>query len=454
MNKSLKIPGLETHDIKLFLKVSEPTRQKDLRPVASLNSIPKRMLKIIFQQIKNDKPEIFYAKNDYSGPQRGSDLAVFQTYENMEKQFYGVRGVENKKLCTTLRLWDKSNAFNTFDRREMISKLDIGGNARKLITNAVVSQSSFSVRSRHMRSTAFELRTGGPQGQCGTGELFSTITKNLNPPSSFNSLTDSSVVKVNRIEYVDDTSDCTTALHKDIQLVHQQTETKLAQDCKKFGLKLNSEKTKTMVVGGPFESEKFLGYHINNKMTAESEVPFFLKRLESITNATRASTFLTRKDKMTISRSQIHSQLWTLVFLYVYLSETKFDKIRIKINQCFKKASNLLMRTPSEMIENFIYGMSFKQYVLVRFDSVVNRFKRCESKIFDGVIIGRLGEMRRNTKVGCGKFVNLYIKNYNLSFDFKNINNVQKKRVIKELNRSKIINFQTTFKNFLNNVEK
>jgi len=51
-NKSYKIPGLEEHDIKLFLKIQNPTREKDLRPVASLNSIPKRMLKILYEQVK------------------------------------------------------------------------------------------------------------------------------------------------------------------------------------------------------------------------------------------------------------------------------------------------------------------------------------------------------------------------------------------------------------------
>jgi len=85
--ESFKIPGLEHHDIKLFLKVEKPERQKDLRPVASLNSIPKRMLKLIFQQIKNKNKSIFYAENDYSGPKMGSDLAVIQTYENMQRGY-------------------------------------------------------------------------------------------------------------------------------------------------------------------------------------------------------------------------------------------------------------------------------------------------------------------------------------------------------------------------------
>ena len=82
-NKSFKIPGLNIHHIKLHLKTSNPSCQKDIRPVASLNSIPKRMLKILYTQLKNSKIETFYSKNDYSGPGKGADLAVLSTYEKI-----------------------------------------------------------------------------------------------------------------------------------------------------------------------------------------------------------------------------------------------------------------------------------------------------------------------------------------------------------------------------------
>ena len=176
---------------------------------------------------------VFYAENDYSAPKKGADLAVIQTYENMQRGFYGISGVKNKKTTTTLRLWDKSNAFNTFNRKELLNNLSIGGDVRKILTNAVVSQSSFSVRSKNDRSRAYELRTGGPQGQCGTGELFSSITKSLTPPSSFQHLQTSQPVTVNRIDFVDDTSDVSTAGCADIETVHAQTEQKLIADCKR-----------------------------------------------------------------------------------------------------------------------------------------------------------------------------------------------------------------------------
>ena len=47
-----KIPGLQLHDVQLFLKKDIPTCQKDLRPVASLPSLGKRMLRIVYKQLK------------------------------------------------------------------------------------------------------------------------------------------------------------------------------------------------------------------------------------------------------------------------------------------------------------------------------------------------------------------------------------------------------------------
>ena len=61
---SFKIPGLETHHIHLHLKVADPKRQKDLRPIASLNSLPKRMLRILFMQLKEANIANFYSKTD------------------------------------------------------------------------------------------------------------------------------------------------------------------------------------------------------------------------------------------------------------------------------------------------------------------------------------------------------------------------------------------------------
>ena len=449
IGKSFKIPGLEHHDIKLHLKVEKPERQKDLRPVASLNSIPKRMLKLIFQQLKEHDKGVFYAENDYSGPKMGSDLAVIQTYENMQRGYFGINGKKNKKTVTSLRLFDKSNAFNTFNRKELIGNLSIGGDVRKIITNAVTSQSSFSVRSKLERSEKYELRTGGPQGQCGTGELFASITKSLTPPVSFQNLQTSQLVSVKRIEYVDDTSDTTTAGILDIGAVHEQTERKLVEDCKKYGLKLNSEKTKTLIVGDGLVSEKFLGFTINNRMNGESEMPLFFKRLQTIINSTMASTFLSRYDKMEIARQQIHSVWWSVIFLYIYLKKPKFEMVRKKINRCFKKATHLLMVTPTELVENYIYGMDFHSYVQLRFEKVVQRFKNMNSNIFDGTKIGRNGLMLRDPKIVVGDFIEKFILNYNNQVKFGFLNKKYSKNTVRNNKQSafiKIVEFQNVKK--------
>ena len=98
--KTLKIPGLSHRDVTLLPKVDEVKRQKDFRPIASLPSIPKRMLKILYTQIKtknkNKNKSVFYAKNDFStlfsAPGRGSVPAVISTYENLQRMHFGLTG--------------------------------------------------------------------------------------------------------------------------------------------------------------------------------------------------------------------------------------------------------------------------------------------------------------------------------------------------------------------------
>jgi hypothetical protein len=409
--KSLKIPGLDTHHIKLHLKVPEPIRQKDLRPVASLNSLPKRMLRILFKQLKDNNLHNFYSINDYSAPGKGADLAVLQTYENCERGVSGV-GVKKDLLQTTLCLYDKSNAFNTYDRKELVRKLEIGGDARKLVVNSIVDQSSFCVRTKSHVSKPYELRTGGPQGQCGTAELFGSLTKNLTPPEIFKDLKYPQKVNFNRIDYVDDTSDVITASNEDIDKIHQQIEEKLISDCKNLGLKLNNEKTKTMTMTTkrniPLQTEKFLGYQINNKINANSELPIFLDRLKKVTNTTRACSFLTKFDRLRIAKWQVLSVLWPITFLNTYLVSSGVAKIRKAINVTFKSASFLSMRTPTIEVENFLYGMSFEEYLDYRFLRVSDRFLKFGSNILDVVKFDR-NKYRPKPRYKRGSFVDKYI---------------------------------------------
>jgi len=76
----------------LFLKVPKVERKKDLSPVASIISIPKSMLRILFNQLKSQNKNLFYGFNDYSAPGRGADLAVYNLYEILERNYYNHAG--------------------------------------------------------------------------------------------------------------------------------------------------------------------------------------------------------------------------------------------------------------------------------------------------------------------------------------------------------------------------
>ena len=366
--------------------------------------------------------------------------------KKLERCHFGCRGVRKANMQTTLSLYDKSNAFNTFDRKELVSRLEVGGDARKLVVNSIVDQSTFQVRTKTDLSKPFELRTGGPQGQCGTGDLFASLTKTLTPPGNFTNLEHPEQVKFSRLDYVDDSSDVTSANKIDIEKIHHQTEEKLARDCKTVGLKLNHDKTKKLVMGDPLQSEKFLGYQINNKMNANSELPIFLNRLKKVTNTTRSCTFLSKFDRMRIAKWQILSVLWPIVFLYSYLSQSNFGKARTAINVAFKSASYLSMQTPTIDIENYLYGMSFEDYTRVRYLKVYNRFIKMGSDIFD-VFYERRGKFRIKPGCAVGKFVDKYRTDIlNEKFNAKNL--VKQKYKTQKMAYSNILEFQKHVKSF------
>ena len=98
---------------------------------------------------------------------------------------FGVKPSKRKFFKTKLKLWDRSNAFNTFGRKESIGYLEIQGPFRELICNAIVSQNIFSVRTKDRKSTEYPLVTGGPQGQCGTAEIYSSLNKQMALPIEF-----------------------------------------------------------------------------------------------------------------------------------------------------------------------------------------------------------------------------------------------------------------------------
>ena len=64
-------------------------------------------------------------------------------------------------------------------------RLKISGDTRVLICNSIVDQSQFAVRDKENRSISWPLITGQPQGNCGSGELFCSLSRMFNPPKQF-----------------------------------------------------------------------------------------------------------------------------------------------------------------------------------------------------------------------------------------------------------------------------
>ena len=95
------------------------------------------MLKISIDKIKKNDREIFYGKNDYSAPKRGTQKMVIVTYENLYSGYYGIKKSKRKENTTQITMWDRSNAYNTFYHDVAIRNLELGGTARQILCNAI-----------------------------------------------------------------------------------------------------------------------------------------------------------------------------------------------------------------------------------------------------------------------------------------------------------------------------
>ena len=120
-------------------------------------------------------------------------------------------------------MWDRSNAYNTFYHDVAIRNLELGGTARQIICNAIVDQTEFAVRTLSHRSNVYTLNTGGPQGQCGTGEIYSIFNKKMTLPKNIET---KHPLKAIRNNFVDDSSDPITAHNDDIEEIERQIDEK------------------------------------------------------------------------------------------------------------------------------------------------------------------------------------------------------------------------------------
>ena len=420
LERDQKIPGLSKHDVKLYLKVDNPKRQKDIRPVASLPSVPKRMLRILVNKIKSKNKNLFYENNDFAAPNRGTQALVLATYDDLHTSYYSKNGRHDPKRTTVLRCYDMSNAYNTFDRKKLIGNLRIGGPAREVLCNAIKDQSSFAVRTKEYRSEYYQLMTGGPQGQCSTGELFATLARNIQAPdvSGFSA----EEVKIIRRHFVDDINDICDALTTDLAVVESKIEKRIKDDCDDAGLMLNEEKTERMVISMntriPKKVVKLVGTKLNSRLNADDEIDSIISKTSWIINSLGKCPTIPRAKRIFMASNMIHSKLGNLVFVSAYSSEYALEQFSNKINNTFKRAANLPLDIPHKVIENYLYGCEFKDYVKIRLLREAYKLQDEEIRLFDSIQQVR-GKLRVKRNCRTGPFVNKFMEIHNSDFDPK-----------------------------------
>lgn len=241
------------------------------------------------------------------------------------------------------------------------------------------------------------------------------------------------------INYVDDTSQNTTALEHVINEVDEACEKQMISDCKKLCLCLNEDKTKRLVIDMKDKQNKvsteFLGAQINTLRNSHDEIEEFKKHLNKICAATKACSSLTKPYRMFISCKQIFSRMHYLPFMYVYASDTKREELRKSINLTFKKASYLSIRAPTEWIENYLYGMDFHSYCKKRLSKVFCSMEKDGNPILQGARQAR-GIWREDPKLKPGRLISEYCKFKNTILNYspalqKNIKNESFKKLIK-----------------------
>ena len=427
---SLKIPGLKSHDVRLHPKLDNVTREKDLRPVASLASLPKRMLKITFDQIKKNNKDVFFAENDFSAPGRGTLPAILTTYETLERFHSGSRGVPLPHHETRWLTLDYSNAFATYGKQYVIENLLLKGSARTLVCNAICDQSEFRVRTKNYASVPYQFDVGGPQGQCGSCEIFASIGKTIRIPDVKKDevshlIPDKQVKKAiepkkKECWFVDDRSIAVSS-HKDaIQYCQDKIVTSVAIQSKNAGLALNEEKTEIMVIKQkPTKVTKFLGAQMNSELTAKHEQDCTISKVRSSVAAVRATSCLDKPNRIFISKAKIFSCLTYLVFIFCYVSDAQVSELGKQIVTNFKKAAYLHPQIPTVMIEKFLYGMPFVDYCRFRFMKLAKKMEYDGNSLFEDMYEeGRNNRYRPKRACPVGTFSKKYIELMN-SFDFE-----------------------------------
>ena len=444
LHQENQIPGLELHDVRLFLKTDVVKRQKDLRPVADLTSLPKRMLKITVTQIKKERKEVFYDKMDFSQPGGGAQASVITCYEECERGYFGLTCKPNygpNGIRVSVSFYDSSNAFCTYKREFMIENLQLSGSARQILCRSIVRQNLCRVKTNLETSGPITTTTGSPQGQPSSSETYSSIGKTMRVDPC---LDIEPTCTVNRQQYVDDKFDRVVSTVKNHQQIIDRNLEKLKLDCAASGECLNEEKTVYFQIGiSPPKDERMLGMIANTNLNSHSEIGPTLDRLNKVVCTTRACSVLTKPQKMQISRLQVHSAIFNFLFIVIYASPKPLEDFRKRINITFKKSSQLPMTTPSNFVENYLYGMSFQDYCTLRIHRFCTKQIAYGNSIFDDIEIrGNAGTSRNSRwQNKIGKPIGTLVRRHCFI-----LNNYSSEYIL-NLTRKKKLNVKTNFRN-------
>ena len=428
--------------------------QKDLRPVASFESLPKRMLRFTVQTVKKREPEVFYKTDEFSQANAGTLSLVMTVYEDAQQVFFeqaeptntclGVANKEHKKgkLRTSYQLYDKSNAFCTFKKDVVIINLGLKGNTRNILCRALVSQESFSVRTKISCSLPVKTTTGGAQGLPSSAEFYSSASKRIKPPDV--SFIDPEAI-IKRRSFVDDDTDmvCTSA-HTHDQVLAKLDE-QLQVDSMLFGLKNNPEKKVVMEIGvRPLVSEKMLGVITNTSLNSHDEIGPTVAKLRKAVNSLRTTNCLSRHDRIQTAKMLIHAQLGNFVFIITHAAPCKLEQFRKDIIISFRKAAFLRLSCPTVDCEGYLFGMSFLDYCNSRILKFVTTTSSRNPEFLSNIHeYRRKWRQRRGQKIGIllRKYCN--IRNQFSDNYFKNVLN-SKKRTVKH-HRIACLKFKPNF---------
>ena len=339
-------------------------------------------------------------------------------------------------------MYDKSNAYCTFKKDVAVKNLELTGNSRQILCHALVSQEAFRVQNKVSESLLLTTTTGSAQGLPSSAEWFTSVSKKISLPCVAD--IDPSATCV-RFRFVDDDNDKVTSKADKHDEILAKLDEKMQSDSLKFGLKNNPDKKFIMGIGSnPPVSEKMLGMITNSNLNAHDEIGPTVEKLRKCINALRTTNCLTKGDRIFTGKLLIHSKLTNFLFIVTHSIKSKIEEFRKVINQAFRKCTHLPLCTPSEHVENYLYGMSFYDYVNFRILKFCEKLKKTQPIFLTNIKLVR-GKYRpiRNRPLGILTSKYVAIKNSFTEIYYKNVKSVKVKTV--KFHYSELLNFRPDY---------